>query len=137
MRRTDSADDLVTRPGTLAIALVLLHRGPQTRQQLEDAVGVQSGTIRYHVDAMMDAGILGASTKEGLHVHHLVDPKGIERMLDRARPGWRQGGIPRGALWREVQAAIDSRRTRGTYRTRIRLLGPQGPRVPAPRPPSR
>lgn len=124
MRRTGAPDDLVTRPGPLAIVLVILHRGPQTRQQLEDAVGVQSGTIRYHVYAMMDAGILAATEKDGRQVHHLVDAKGIERMLDKARPGWRQGGIPRGALWREVQAAIDTRRTRGTYRTRIRLLGP-------------
>lgn len=73
---------------------------------------------------MMDAGILAATEKDGRQVHHLVNAKGIERMLDKARPWWRQGGIPRGALWLEVQAAIDTRRIRGTYRTRIRLLGP-------------
>lgn len=124
MRRIGTPDDLLARPGPLAIVLVLLHRGPQTRQQLEEAVGVQSGTIRYHVYAMMDAGILATAHKDGPQVHHLVDPKRIERMLDKARPGWRQGGIPRGALWREVQAAIDTRRIRGTYRTRIRMLRP-------------
>lgn len=83
---------------------------------------MQSGTIRYHVYAMMDAGILAATERDGRQVHHLVDPKRIERMLDKARSGWREGGIPRGALWREVQAAIDTRRKRGMYRTRIRLL---------------
>lgn len=124
MRRTGAPDDLVTRPGPLAIILVLLQRGPQTRRQLEDTVGVKSGSIRYHVYAMLDAGILATAHKDGLQVHHLVAPKGIERMLDKARPGWRKGGIPRGALWREVQAAIDTRRLRGTYRTRIRLRGP-------------
>lgn len=126
MRRTGTPDDLVTRPGPLAIVLVILHRGPQTRQQLEKAVGVQSGTIRYHVYAMTDAGILAATERDGVHVHHLVEPKRIERMLDKARPRWRDGGIPRGSLWGEVQAAIDTRRTRGTYRTRIQLLG-KGP----------
>lgn len=114
----------MTRPGPLAIVLALLHRGPQTRQQLEEAVGVQSGTIRYHVYAMLDAGILAATEKDGRQVHHLVDARGIERRLDKTRPGWRQGGIPLGPLWREVQAAIDTRRIRGTYRTRIRMLGP-------------
>lgn len=122
MRRTGTPDDLVTRPGPLAIVLVILHRGPQTRQQLEDAIGVQSGTIRYHVYAMMDAGILAATEARGLLTQHLVDPTHIIRLLDKARPGWRDGGIPRGALWREVQAAIDTRRTRGRYRTRIHSL---------------
>jgi hypothetical protein len=121
VRRTGTPQDLVNRPGPLAIILALLHRGPLTRQELEDIVGVQSGTIRYHVYAMADAGILAASGEPPQRLH-LVDARPIERMLDKARPGWREGGIPQGALWREVQAAIDTRRKRGTYRTRIRTL---------------
>ena len=121
MRRDGTAEDLLTRPGPLAILLVLLHRGPQSLQQLEDIVGVQSGTIRYHVAALQEASIVAVDPAIKPKILRLVDARAISRQLDKARPGWSEGGIPRGALWREVQAAIDTRRVRATYHTRIAL----------------
>ena len=125
MRRNGTAEDLLTRSGPLAIVLVLLHRGPQLRQELESQVGVQSGTIRYHVLALEAAGLV---MQDGKPIQvRLRDPAAVRRMLAQAYGDWERGGIPRGWLWRQIQAAIDTRRVRGTYRTRL----------PAPRPPSR
>ena len=119
MRRDGTAEDLLTRPGPLAILLVLLHQGPQSQQQLENIVGVQSGTIRYHVAALQEAGIVTLDAAAKPKLVRLVDGRMVSRHLDKTRPGWSEGGIPRGALWREVQAAIDTRRIRATYHTRI------------------
>lgn len=121
MRRTGTPDDLVTRPGPLAIVLVILHRGPQSLQELERVVGVRSGTIRYHVAALHHAGVVAFIAEVKPKLVRLVDVPGVSRMLDKARPGWAQGGIPRGSLWGEVQAAIDTRRVRNNYHTRIAL----------------
>ena len=126
MRRDGTAEDLLTRPGPLAILLALLHRGPQSLQQLEDIVGVQSGTIRYHVSALQEAGVIAVDPIVKPKILRLVDARMTTRQLDKARPGWAGGGIPRGALWREVQAAIDTRRIRATYRTRITFQRRQG-----------
>lgn len=119
MRRDGTVEDLLQRPGPLAILLVLLHRGLQSFQQLEDAVGVQSGTIRYHVSALEQAGVVTVDPSTKPKILQLADPRMVPRLLDKARPGWAEGGIPHGALWREVQAAIDTRRVRATYHTRI------------------
>jgi hypothetical protein len=118
MRRDGTQDDLLSRPGPLALVLALLHRGPQTRQDLESIVGVQSGTIRYHVLSLEAAGIVVQSATEPIQVH-LANPDLTRRQVAKRFPGWDNGGIPRGALWRQVQAAIDSRRVRATYRTHL------------------
>ena len=126
MRRDGTPEDFLSRPGPLAIVLVLLHKGPHARQDLEGLVGVQSGTIRYHVLALEAAGVITQSPTEPIRVN-LTNPEATRRIVARMYPDWDQGGIPRGWLWRQVQAAIDTRRVRGFYRTR----------VPAPRPPNR
>lgn len=124
MRRNGTPEDLLSRPGPLAILLCLLHRGPQTYQDLETTVGVQSGTIRYHIAAMRDAGLLAIDSRKPAHIL-LIDEKGVTRALDKLRPNWRSGGIPHGDLWREAQAAIDTRRIRAKYLTRMRFSDPR------------
>lgn len=119
MRRDGTAEDLLSRPGPLAIVLVLLHRGAQSIPQLEAAIGVQPGTIRYHVDSLRQAGLVSLDEAAKPNSTRIVDPARVAKMLNRVRPGWAEGGIPRGALWCEVQAAIDQRRVRATYRTSI------------------
>lgn len=125
MRRDGTPEDLLNRPGALAIVLVLVHRGPQERQGLEDQVGVQGGTIRYHVLALETAGLV---VQDGQPIQiRLRDAASTRRMLEKAYPGWESGGIPRGWLWRQAQAAIDTRRIRGANANRVPL-----PRRPSP-----
>lgn len=121
MRRNGTPEDLLSRPGPLAILLCLLHRGPQTYMDLQATVGVQSGTIRYHVQAMRAAGLITVETSKPSKVR-ILDEKAVARDLDKVLPTWRSGGLPRGALWRQVQAAIDTRRVRASYLTRVRSL---------------
>ncbi len=128
MRRNGTPEDLLTRPGPLAIILVLLHRGPQLRQDLEGQVGVQSGTIRYHVLALEAAGLV-VQDGEPIHVH-LRDATATRHMMAKTYPDWERGGIPRGWLWRQAQAAIDTRRIRGAYANRVPLPRPPSPRRP-------
>ena len=118
MRRNGTPEDLLTRPGPLAILLCLLHRGPQTHMDLQAIVGVQSGTIRYHVQAMRGAGLVTVESSKPSKVR-ILDEKAVMRALDKLRPFWRSGGIPRGPLWREVQAGIHTRRVRATYLNRV------------------
>lgn len=131
MRRNGTPEDLLTRPGPLAILLCLLHRGPQTHMDLQAVVGVQSGTIRYHVQAMRAAGLVTVESSKPSKVR-ILDEKAVTRALDKLQPFWRSGGIPRGPLWREVQAAIDTRRIRGRDATNGRRPAPQAkPQVKA------
>ena len=124
MRRNGTPEDLLSRPGPLAILLCLLHRGPQTYQDLETTVGVQSGTIRYHIKALRAAGFVTIEPSKPAKIQ-IVDEKAVARALGKLRPDWRSGGIPRGALWLEIQAAIDTRRIRAKYLTRLPFSGPR------------
>ncbi|MFA5943546.1 MAG: helix-turn-helix domain-containing protein [Candidatus Thermoplasmatota archaeon] len=119
MRNDETAEDLLSRPGALAIILCLLHLGPQTLRDLEATVGVQSSTIRYHLQALREAKLVVTEIVGGLRRTRLIDPDGMARLLDKAKPHWRQGSIPTGKLWREVQAGIDKRRARKSYRNRL------------------
>lgn len=128
-RRDGTPEDLLGRPGPLAIALVLLHRGPQARQDLEGIVGVQSGTIRYHVLALQAAGLVKQTTTVPIQVM-LSNPDATRRAVARLYPDWEDGGIPRGWLWRQAQSAIDTRRVRGAYRTRLAKAGSRTVKAP-------
>lgn len=92
--------------------------------QLEATVGVLGGTIRYHLKSLREAGVVSVDEETKPKTTRLVDPGYVAKVLNRARPGWASGGIPRGPLWREVQAAIDKRRVRDTYRTKLSLRAP-------------
>ncbi|MHB1260216.1 MAG: winged helix-turn-helix domain-containing protein [Thermoplasmatota archaeon] len=119
MRNDETAKDLFSKPGALAIILCLHDLGPQALRDLEATVGVQSSTIRYHLQALREAKLVITETVGGLRRTRLIDPERVARMLDKAKPHWRQGSIPTGKLWREVQAGIDKRRARKPYRNRL------------------
>lgn len=70
----------------LEIVLTLLELGPQQHRDLLELVGGSKGTLSYHLDKLVAAGLVRKVPRGPERGFHLVDPKAVRRLLARYEP---------------------------------------------------
>lgn len=70
----------------LQIVLSILEYGSMQHRDLLEIVGGSKGTLTYHLDNLVEAGIVRKVPKGPDKGFHVVDPAGVRRLLARYEP---------------------------------------------------
>lgn len=88
------------------VVLALLDRTGQTHKELQAAVGVAGSTLSFHLQRLLDSGVLVREREGVSNVYHLAEPDLIRQDLIAYRESFADPDVDR--FVREAEASIGS-----------------------------
>jgi predicted transcriptional regulator len=78
---------LLRRETARDVVALLADRGPQSPARLADQLGIARSTLEFHVERLIDAGLVGKSyDARGRVTLSLADPAAVGHLLDALQP---------------------------------------------------